>query len=334
MEKLKSQHIEHFKFFLPIKNDVADIKLIENFKDALFKYWSGKSPLHDLDVLWQKLGKDLEHHLMTEKPFETESCGQCSNSAWGEYVKGELTLDTEYGEVPCCINGDDFWEMEVRPEGESLTAEDALEYKICSRYDGPKPYTIKEVKKFLQTRDLMLNTLGFKPGEFFVENLKRSKLIDLEKIDVNNEAHMKIIHGVQEIPLELYNPNKLHEGILKAGPDSKGTLYDIASKLWGHYKDNDKVRKILAPSMASRLTSLSSWTMEQYGLAQDVLFEYLMKEEELSAFHIAVQKSLEHTDEHTWYEDLHKFVKDENRVPIVKDLMRYIQGISCAISEE
>jgi len=94
------------------------------------------------------------------------------------------------------------------------------------------------------------------------------------------------------------------------------------------------VRKILAPSMASRLTSLSSWTMEQYGLAQDVLFGYLMKEEELSAFHIAVKKSFEHTDEHAWYEDLHKFVKDENRVPIVKDLMRYIQGISCAISEE
>ncbi|MFQ6084006.1 MAG: hypothetical protein ACE5WD_11720 [Candidatus Aminicenantia bacterium] len=111
---------------------------------------------------------------LEDEPFMTESCGACSHLRWGSWTKafgGDLVEDREYGEIPCCSEGNEIWEMSEAPDAVPLTPEDALEWyviksesrnSVCKRYDGSIPYTKKEIEDFIKKRnEIIKKVTGF-----------------------------------------------------------------------------------------------------------------------------------------------------------------------------
>jgi len=88
------------------------------------------------------------------RPFRTESCGECSNFRWGHHTTKGFIVDGEHGENPGCHDRGQNFELDKNPGTESLTPEEALEYygsngDFCKRYNGRKPHTLEEIQTYI-----------------------------------------------------------------------------------------------------------------------------------------------------------------------------------------
>ena len=78
--------------------------------------------------------------MVEDKPFRTESCGDCSHFEFD-------------GETPICYG----LEMITDHCSEPLTPKQALEYygpngDFCSKYDGKIPHTLEEIQNYISER--------------------------------------------------------------------------------------------------------------------------------------------------------------------------------------
>lgn len=296
--------------------------------------------------LIDKLSEEEVDELLFEKyPFETESCGDCSHLRWGSYDKNsKIEEDGENGEIPCCSNGKEIWEMSTAPEASRLTAEDALKYlehNICGRYDGVIPFTEEEVEKWIKDREQLIKEIGFEPGEYFKDNEKLSELVATNKLEFGNKEHIDALRGYKKLMAELICPYKLSEKLKKVNPGINDDAfpdspYSLALKKYKELnKKNDwKAINALSEGIAKYLTNLKMWTMEEFGLGQSVLY-HIVRNKELKRWRRAIWESFGNPDKKVvWYQDMHRFIyKDKERKDLVKGLCNCLAGVSYSISE-
>ncbi|MBU2576111.1 MAG: hypothetical protein KKF50_00135 [Nanoarchaeota archaeon] len=89
-----------------------------------------------------------------DRPFRTESCGDCSNFRWGHHTLKGFIIDWQYGENAGCHNRGQTFELDRDPGTEFLTPEEALDYygpegNYCKRFTGQKPHTLEEIQKYI-----------------------------------------------------------------------------------------------------------------------------------------------------------------------------------------
>lgn len=270
--------------------------------------------------------EEFDEFLFNSYPLETESCSLCSHLRWGSYDdKSNLTTKDENGEIPCCSDKKGIWEMSYDPSAERISAEDALNYKICERYDGPLPYEKEEVVEWLETRKQIVKELGFEPGKYYKDNRENAKLVDCSKLEIGNKCHIGILKGYEKIPIELISPLKLSKELKKTTSSYINSLYAFSKDLWEYYLKENKDKKnlnVLSEGIASYLTKLNGWTIEDFYLGSDVL-NYLIKPKEWKL-----------TNRNKgWYSDIHKYVIEPERKELIKDFTRCLAGVSYSISE-
>ncbi len=277
--------------------------------------------------------EEIEEILFEEYPFETESCSQCSHHTFGDYDgKRKLRIDGKYGEngeIHCCTDGKEFWEMAVDPCAEFLTAKDALEYEICGRYDGPIPFTKEEAVEWIEKRKQLIKEMGFEPGEYFKENAEISSLLDFKKLEFGNLEHIAIKKGDKKIPIGLISSKKLSEKLKKILPSRfdysfPNSPYSLAREKWKELQKtkDKKTLSILSEGIATYLTKLNGWTIEDYSLGSSVL-NYLVRPKECEMT----------SRKHGWYSDLYKNVSDLERKKLVKKFVECLAGVSYSIAE-